>query len=143
MKNQQLSPPTPWHLWVLGVLLLGWNGLAVFDYIATLIRYEPHLSGFPKEVLEYYFDAPAWMYAMWGTSSIGGFISAALLLLRRKLAVLVAGIAWVGSVAAAAYTYFNPPPVGGASITMYVIVLAVALLILLYLILLARRGVLR
>ena len=143
MSNQQSSPPTPWHLWVLGVLLLAWNVLAVFDYIATLTRYEPHLSGFPEDVLQYFFDAPLWMYLMWGGASFGGLVSAVLLLLRRKLAVLIAAAGWACSLVAAIYTYMYPPPSGGGGIVMYLIVLAVALLILLYMVRLSRRGVLR
>jgi len=142
MNEQQPPLATPWHLWVVGGLLLIWNGTAVFDYIATMIRYEPYLSGYPEEALDYYFSAPVWMYFMWGISSFGGFLSAVFLLLRRKIAVPIGAVAWICSLIAAIYTYINPAPVGG-DIMFYIIVLIAALLIILYMVWLSRRAVLQ
>ncbi len=143
MSDQQTSSATPWHLWVVGGLLLIWNGMAVFDYVATVVRYEPYLSGYPEQVLDYYFDAPAWMYVMWGVASFGGLVGAVFLLLRRKIAVPIFAVGWMCSVAAAIYTYLNPPPEGGGDIAFYIVVLIAALMVLFYLVWLSRRGVLR
>jgi len=143
MSDQQTSSAMPWHLWIVGGLFLIWNGMAAFDYIATLIRYEPYLSGHPEEILNYYFNAPAWMYVMWGASSLGGFLSAAFLLLRHKTAVPIAAVAWACSVVTAIYTYMNPVPQSGGDMTFYIIVLIAALLVLFYMVWLSRRGVLR
>ncbi len=142
MSDQHTPSATPWHLWVVGGLLLIWNGMAVFDYIATVIRYEPYLSGYREEVLDYYFNAPRWMYAMWGIASIGGLVGAVFLLLRRKLAVPIFAVGWMCSVVATIYTYVNPPPSGGGEITFYIIVLIAALMVLSYMFWLSRRGVL-
>lgn len=142
MSDQQTSSGTPWHLWVVGGLMLVWNGMAAFDYIATIIRYEPYLSGHPEEILNYYFNAPAWMYALWGIASFGGFVGSVFILLRRKVAVPLFSIAWVSSVIAAVYTFQNPPP-QGADPMFYFIVFAVSLLVIFYLVWMSRRGVLR
>ncbi len=132
----------PWHMWALGGLLLLWNGLATVDYVMTVIRYEPYLASYPDEVLAYFFEAPLWMYVMWGVSMIGGFISTVLLLLRRRIAVLTFAIAWVCSVVAVIYSAVNPVPEGG-SILLAVSVIIITFLLLIYVYWLQRRGVLR
>jgi len=132
----------PWHMWVLGVLLLVFNGFAAVDYVMTVIRYEPYLAGYPEEVLAYYFNAPLWMYAVWGLSMIGGLIGTILLLMRRRLAVPVYAVAWLGSVIAVIYSVVKPVP-GGGQILFGVGVIIVSLLILIYIYWLQKRGVLR
>jgi len=133
----------PWHMWVLGVLLLLWNGLAAFDYVMTVIRYEPYLGGHPEDVLSYFYNAPFWMYVTWGISMLGGFIGTILLLMRRRLAVPVYAIAWLFSVVAVAYSIMNPVPGGGGSALFGVVVIIISLLILTYFYWLQKRGVLR
>ena len=142
MSESIPEPRTPWHLWVLGVILLLWNGIGVVSFLATQMRFEPILSGYPEDMLAYYFEAPLWMHIMWGGSIMGGFLSAALLVMRRKLAIHVFVIAWLCSVAVAVYTYFNPPPMGGG-IGFHILVLAGTLLVLFYMLWMSRRGVLR
>ena len=129
-------------MWVLGVLLLLFNGLAAFDYVMTVIRYEPYLAGHPEEALAYFYNAPLWMYVIWGMSMIGGFISTILLLMRRRAAVLVLSVAWVCSVIAVIYGVVNPVPGMGNSL-FPVAVIIISLLILIYFYWLQRRGVLR
>ena len=143
MEQAESKISTPWHVWVVGGLLLIWSGFGVFDYIATVIRYEPHLSRFPEEALDYYFNAPVWMYAMWGISVFGGFFGAAFILMRNKLAVPFFGAGWICSVIAGVYSFVNPPPIEGAGGMFIGIVLAVSLLFLIYVVWLKRRGVLR
>ncbi len=142
MDDQQLSPATPWHLWVVGGFLFLFNGMGAVSYTATLIRFEPMLAGQPQDVLDYYFNAPAWMMVMWGVSTIGGFLGAILLLMRRKFAPTVMAVAWLCSVAVVAYTISTPPPASGSNV-FSIVVLIVALLLLLYMVWLSRRGVLR
>ena len=79
---------------------------------------------------------------MWGVSTVGGFLGAALLLLRRKIAVPVFVVSWACSVAAVFYTHMNPPP-GGGDTMFAVAVLIAALMVVFYMVWLSRRGVLR
>ena len=142
MNSSISTSSPPWHLWLVGGLLLLWNGLATFDYVATVIRYEPYLANFPEESLAYYFAAPLWMYLMWGVGSVGGFIAAILLLLRQKTAVPVLGLAWVSSVVAVIYSVLNPPP-GGGNLVFMTVVLLIAFSVLIYVRWLAKRCVLK
>ena len=142
MTKLKSNISAPWHLWVLGGLLLLWNGFAAFDYVMTVIRYEPYLAGHPKEVLDYFFNAPLWMYIIWGVSMIGGLIGTILLLMRRRLAVPVYAIAWLSSVIAVAYTIMNPVP--GMSNTLFAVaVILISFLIVIYFYWMQKRGVLR
>ena len=142
MSDQRVLSAAPWHFWGVGGLLLIWNGLAAFDYIATLVRFEPYLAGHPENVLDYFYNAPTWMYVVWGGSMLGGFVSSVFLLLRRKIAASIAAVAWMFSVVAVIYTTINPPPIGGG-IVFSILVLILALLVIFYMIWLSRRGVLR
>ena len=135
-------PKTPWHLWVVGVFLLLWQALASFDFVATVARFEPYLSGYPEDVLEYYYNAPLWMYAMWGIAAFGGLIGSILLLMRKKSAVPAFGLAWLCSLAAVFWQSVNPAPEGGGEPEFMIIVIIVALLLLLYMGWMQRRRVL-
>ena len=143
MENSTTKVSAPWHLWVIGVFLLLWQGMATFDYGATAIRYEPYLSKFPEEALEYYFAAPVWMFAMWGIASIGGLIGAIFVLMRNKLAVPVFFAAWLCGVVATAYSFVNPPPnMEGAKMFSALVIIASAM-VLYYLYAMKKNGVLR
>jgi len=141
MTKPKSDVSAPWHMWVLGIPLLLWNAFASFDYLMTVVRFEPYLTNYPEEALSYYFSAPLWMYAMWGISIVGGLIGTVLLLMRRRVAAPVFAIAWIGSVIAAGYSVVNPAPVGGSNL-FTAAVIVIALLIVIYVYWLQRRGVL-
>ena len=142
MDNHKTAPNTPWHLWVIGGLLLIWNGMASAGYLATLFRFEPLLTNHPEEVLAYYYAAPVWLSIMLGGSIIGGFIGSAFLLLRRKIAIPITFIAWLCSVVVAINDYRNPSP-SSPGVIFYIIMLIVALLLIVYMVWLSRSGVLK
>jgi len=143
MTKLKSDVSAPWHMWVLGGLLLLWNGLATIDYVMTVIRYEPYLAGHSEDVLSYFYNAPLWMYVTWGISMIGGFIGTILLFMRRRLAVPVYTIAWLFSVVAVAYSFVKPVPGGSNAALFGIAVIIVSLLILIYFYWLQKRGVLR
>lgn len=147
LKGEHMTHPksdisAPWHMWVLGVLLLLWNGLATFDYIMTVMRFEPYLANYPEDALAYFYNAPLWMYLIWGLSMIGGLVGTILLLMRRRAAVRVYAIAWLCSVIAVVYSAVNPVP-GGGNILFAAAIIIAALLILFYFYWMQRRGILR
>lgn len=142
MTTHTSNASAPWHMWVLGGLLLLWNGMAAFDYIMTLIRFEPYLAAYPEETLAYFFNAPIWMYGVWGVSMLGGLIGTILLLARRRTAVPVYALAWLSSVLAVIYSFVKPVP-GGGNALFGVVVIMISLLVLFYFYRLKNRGVLR
>lgn len=143
MTNPKSGRSTPWHLWLVGVFLLVWQGMASFDYLATAFRYEAYLAQFPEDALEYYFAAPLWMYAIWGIASIGGLIGAILILMRYKLAVPIFMAALACGVVAVAYSFVNPPPNAEGTKVFSVVVIAISAMILIYLMAMKKAGVLK
>lgn len=141
MSERELK--TPWHLWVVGIFLLLWQGLASIDFVATITRFEPYLSGFSQEILDYYFNAPIWMYAMWGVAAFGGLLGAILFLMRNAKAVPAFALAWLASLATLFWSLANPAPKGGGDASFMMIVIAGSFLLLLYIAWMQRRGVLR
>lgn len=79
----------PWHLWLVGVLALVWNGFGAFDYVMTETRNSSYMSSFTQEQLDYFYSFPAWVVATWAASVWGGVLGAVLLLARRSIAVPV------------------------------------------------------
>jgi hypothetical protein len=97
--------PTPWHLWLIGVVALLWNSMGAFDYVMTQTRNEAYLSGFTAEQLAYFYSFPAWVDAAWAIAVWGGVLGALLLLLRRRLAVWVFLVSLIAMVSTTFHNY--------------------------------------
>jgi len=104
------SAKAPWHLWVVGGGTALWNGIASFDFIASVTRFELYLSQFSQELLDYVYGLPTWLFVIWGIAVLGGLIGSILLLLRRRLAVAALAISFVGVIAYTAVGFLRPPP---------------------------------
>lgn len=137
--NTNINRGAPWHLWLVAGLMAIWNALGVFDYLATVFRYEPYLSQFSEEALSYYFAAPLWMFGIWATAVFGGLVGGILLIMRNKLALTILSL----SVIAQTYGILSPAPEGATNVPLSMAVIAIAALVLLYAIWQKRRGVLR
>jgi len=79
--------PTPWHLWVIGVVALLWSSVGAMDYVMTQTENEAYMSGFTPEQLEFFYGLPTWAVATWATAVWCGVFGALLLLFRRRHAV--------------------------------------------------------
>lgn len=95
----------PVHLWIVGVLALVWNAFGAFDYLATQLRYEPYMSQFPQEQLEYFYGFPAWAVAAWAFGIWGAFFGSIALLLRKRWAVWLFGLSLVGMAVTTIYNF--------------------------------------
>ncbi len=81
--------PTPWHVWVIGVVALVWSAMGALDYVMTQTRNEAYMSGFTPEQLSFFYGIPVWAVATWAIAVWGGVLAAILLLIRRRHAVWV------------------------------------------------------
>ena len=88
-SSEAIIEPTPWHLWVIGVVALLWNAMGALDYVMTQTRNEDYMSGFTPEQLDFFYGLPAWVDAFWAIAVWGGVLGAMLLLIRRSQAVWV------------------------------------------------------
>lgn len=86
MSPDPSAPNAPWHLRLVGVLGLLWNGIAVFDYVMTQTRNAIVVGSFTPEQLTALEALPAWVTGCWALAVWGGALGCALLLLRRRAA---------------------------------------------------------
>lgn len=128
---------TPWHLWVVGLVSLLWNGFGAFDFIMTNTQGEAYMrsAGMTQPMIDYFVAMPTWMYAPWILGVWGAVAGSILLLLRSRWAVVAFALSLIGAVVSAVYQkIINPmPPLPEAMQAMgymsYVIVVIAAFLL--------------
>ena len=140
---------TPWHLWLVGVLSLAWNGFGAFDFVQTTTRGEAYMreSGFDDAMIAYYNAMPNWMYAPWIMGVWGAVLGSILLLARSRWAVHAFVVSLIGAVVSLVYSkMIDPPPLPTDMPQMAVmplIIVAVAAFLAWYAWAMAKKGVLR
>ncbi|TAJ60688.1 hypothetical protein [Brevundimonas sp.] len=138
---------TPWHLWVVGVVALLWNGFGCVDYFMTQMQGEAWLTSMGMTAAQIaYFDAmPAWTHAAWAIGVWGGLLGALLLLLRRKWALPVFVASFLGWLAGAIYSFAlsDGMEVMGNMWPMQIVIGAACLFFIWYARMMTRKGVLR
>ena len=140
---------TPWHLWLVGVLALLWNGFGAWDFVQTTTRGEAYFRemGMSDAMIAYFNAMPAWMYGPWVLGVWGAVAGTILLLLRSRWAVHAFALSLLGAVVSLIYQkVLNPPPLPPEMAMMgwmpFVIVIIAAFL-LWYAWAMRKRGVLR
>lgn len=140
-------PKAPVHLWIIGIVTLLWNGFGIFDWVATVTRFEPYLSNFPQDQLDYFYSFPAWMFAVWAVGVGAGFLGSVGLLVRRSWAVWMFILSLLAVVVSTvcSFTMAEPPESmqGPATIIMPIVIAAIAVFLVLYSRKMAAKGVLR
>ncbi len=140
---------TPWHLWLVGVVSLLWNGFGAYDFIMTNTQGEAYMraSGMTQPMVDYFLAMPGWMYAPWIAGVWGAVAGSVLLLLRMKWAVYALAISLVGAVVSLVFGLMNPmpglPPEMAAMKYMPWIIAVIAAALLFYARAMAKKGVLR
>lgn len=140
---------TPWHLWLVGVLSLLWNGFGAFDFIQTTTRGEAYMraSGFDDAMVAYYEAMPNWMYVPWILGVWGAVIGSVLLLLRRRWAVHAFGLSLLGALVSLVYgQWIDAPPLSPEMAVMKYMpffILLIAVVLFVYAFNMRRKGVLR
>lgn len=141
---------TPWHLWLVGVLSLLWNGFGAFDFIQTTTRGDAYMraAGFDDAMVAYYEAMPGWMYLPWTLGVWGAVIGSVMLLLRRRWAVPAFGLSLVGALISLIYgKLIDPPPPAPPELAAMswvpIVILLIAVLLFGYAFNMRKRGVLR
>ena len=135
----------PWHLWVIGVMALLWNGMGAFDYVMTETRNEGYMGRFTAEQLEFFYGFPAWLVALWAIAVWGGVVAALLLLLRKRFAVETFLVALVAMVITAIRNYVfadGMAVTGGFALVFTVVIFLASVLLYLYARAMRKKGVL-
>lgn len=142
-----MTVKTPWHLWVVGVLALGWNGYAGYDFIMVLTKGAEYLQAyFPPEKVAYYTSMPMWTNVPYAAAVWGGAIASVLLLLRSRWAFHVFALSLLGVVVCIlnAYGMDDWASIGGTQgMMMWGIITAIAVFLAWYAWTMSKKGVLR
>ena len=139
-------PATPWHLWVIGILALLWNGFGAYDYLMTQTRNEAYMSAFTPEQLDYFYGFPVWMEVFWAIGVWAAFAGALLLVLRSRFAFHAFVLGLIGLAGSSVYQFTSPAPAGvldGTGMILTLVVWASQILLAFYALVMTRRGVLR
>lgn len=137
---------TPWHLWLIGVVLLLWNAIGVYFYWMSVTHDAAYMASMSPEQAALITNAPVWAVAGYAVAVFGSVLGCLLLLLRSKAAVLLFVLALIGYAANALYTFgmsdgltiVGPGQTGFSAFVFVVMVFQVA-----YSIRMKKRGVLR
>lgn len=136
---------TPWHLWVIGIVALLWNGMGAVDYLMTETQNDAYMSRFTPEQLDFFYGFPAWVVAFWALAVWGGLLGAIFLLLRKRFAVQTFLVSFVAMVITAIRNYVFADGLavtGGFGLVFSLIIFVFALLLYLYARAMRQRGVL-
>ena len=137
------SVKAPWHLWVVGVLTLLWNGIGIFSYTMTHLGKLEDL-GMTADQIAFFDSFPAWANALWAIGVWGAFFGSVLLLLRSRWAFTSVAISVIGLVGTTIYQNFMiEVPVELQSIPLNVMIWVTTLFMLWYARKMRFEGVLR
>lgn len=88
-SEPQARPATPWHLWLVGVFGVLWNGVGVVDNLMIQTANESYLAGLTPEQVGILTALPLWLAAAWSVAVWGGAVGCLLLLARHRVAASV------------------------------------------------------
>lgn len=138
---------TPWHLWLVGVISLLWNGFGATDFAMTVTMGEEWLRmmKMTEAQIAYLDTYPAWMYVVWFAGTWGAIIGSVLLLFRSRWAVTAFIVSLIGFLLSLVYAYLlsDASEVMGGMEVMNGVILAGCLFFLWYAWTMRKRGVLR
>ena len=136
----------PLHLWIVGAVTLLWNAVGAIDYVAMQLRIAPYMSRFTPEQLEYFDGFPAWTVAAWALGVWGSLLGSLFLLLRRRWAVWLFGIAIAGLAITTLHNFVltdGAAVMGPEAAVFSAVIWVIALFLFFYSRAMAKRGVLR
>ncbi|HEX8568849.1 MAG TPA: hypothetical protein VF699_02855 [Caulobacteraceae bacterium] len=137
----------PWHLWVVGVVAVLWNGFGAYDYTMTNLQGDPYLRsmGITDAQLAYFHEMPAWMTAVWAIGVWGAVLGSVLLLVRRRWALPAFAVSLLAVVMSLIYAFFlsRGGELMGEHAPMQFVVLGGAVFFAWYAWWMTKRGVLR
>ncbi|AKS40598.1 hypothetical protein [Wenzhouxiangella marina] len=137
--------PTPWHLWLIAVLALVWNGYGAFDYLATQLPIESHMAGFTEAQLEFFHSFPAWLTAAWAIAIWSAVAASLALLFRSRFAYPLFLLSLLAMLVTSVHNFGfsnGMEIMGSVGVIMSSVIAVVAILLVLYARAMVRRRVL-
>ncbi len=134
-----LREKPPLWFWIVGVLMLLWNGIGVMAYVAEATMSAETLRALPEGQRALLLSRPAWATAAYAVAVFGGVAGCLLLLIRRRLAIPVLVLSLLGVLVQLGHAFGIAgalPVLGPAGAVLPALVLASAL----FLVWFARRA---
>jgi len=127
--------PTPWHLWVIGVLTLLWNAGGAFDYLATQLGIESYMAAFTAEQLAYFYGFPSWAVAFWALGVWSAVAGSLALLFRSRWAAPLFLMSLISMVVTSVYNFGlsnGAEIMGDGGVVFSVAIAVISLLLVIY-----------
>ena len=142
-----MRPRAPWHLWLVGVIAVLFNGIGVFDFVMSMAQGSTYMAsvGMTPAQIAHYEAMPPWMTVVWAVGVWGAFLGSVLILLRRRVAAPVFAVSLAAFLLSVLYTYVltdGGPIMGSAMAITSVVITALLLFFMWYSRLMTKRGVL-
>jgi hypothetical protein len=143
-----MTDKAPWHLWLVGVIAVLFNGIGAFDWVMSMVQGASYLAsaGMTPVQIAHYQAMPIWMTAVWTIGVWGAMLGSVLILLRSKLASAVFAVSLAAFLVSLIYHYVltdGGEILGGPMAITNVVITALLLFFMWYSWLMTKRGVLR
>ena len=92
--------------WIIGILALLWNIMGVVAYLGQAFMTDEVLNKLPEADQEWYNNVPAWVTAAFAIAVFAGLIACIGLLLRKKWAVSLFVLSFIGVLVQQIYNFF-------------------------------------
>ena len=139
--------PVPWHLWLVGVLMLVWNALSCYSYVMTLTQNAAYFraGGITPQIAAYFAAVPAWYVVAWTIAVWGGLVAAVGLLIRKSWTVWWFAASQLAMVINSVATLLNPAArvLGRVGSISAIVLIILGAFLVLYSMAMKRRGILR
>jgi hypothetical protein len=137
----------PWHLWVVGVIAVLFNGIGVFDWIMNLLQGADYLAsaGMTQPQIDHYIGLPLWMKAIWTIGVWSALLGSVLILMRNRRAATVFAVSLAAFLVSLLYTYVltdGGDILGQRMAVASAFITAVLVFLMAYARVMAKRGVL-
>lgn len=139
---------TPWHLWVVGILAVVWNGFGALDFVMTVTHNQEYMAQFTPAQLAFFYSFPTWVIIAWAVAIMSAVLGSIYLLLRSSVAQALFWLSLVAMLVTAFQNYFlsevtMSDVVGPMALAFSAAIVIITILLALYARWLTRRGVLR
>jgi hypothetical protein len=149
MNNTLVAPGgrAPWHLWLIGLLMVVWNAASCYSHVMTLTQNAAYFraTGITPEMAAYLAAVPGWYVAAWTIAVWGGLVAAVGLLMRESWTVWWFAASQLAMIINSVWTLLNPDAkvLGRVGSISAIVLVVLGALLVLYSMAMKRRGILR
>jgi hypothetical protein len=150
MNDTRVAPAglAPWHLWLVGLLMLVWNAMSCYSHVMTLTRNAAYFraTGVTPQIAAYFAALPAWYVLAWTIGVWGGLVAAVGLLMRKSWTVWWFAASQLAMGVNSVATLLNPNArdvLGRVGTVGAIATIILGAFVVLYSMAMKRRGVLR